>query len=90
MQEITDYYAGISAALAEGFVDELEAALQDLCDEPHIGSRRYAHLLADRSLRSWHLDRFPFIAFYRVEPSGIDLVRVLHERRDLSPALISV
>ncbi|WP_373924599.1 hypothetical protein [Duganella sp. BK701] len=45
----------MSDQLADSFVDELEAALQDLCDEPHIGSRRYAHFFADHSLRSWHL-----------------------------------
>ncbi|WP_092272679.1 type II toxin-antitoxin system RelE/ParE family toxin [Duganella sp. CF402] len=55
VQEIADYYAEVSDQLADSFVDELEAALQDLCDEPHIGSRRYAHFFADHSLRSWHL-----------------------------------
>ncbi|MHA4866576.1 type II toxin-antitoxin system RelE/ParE family toxin [Duganella sp. PWIR1] len=90
VEEITDYYASVRADLADSFVSELESALQDLCDEPNIGSRQYAHFLPDRSLRSWHLDRFPFILFYRIDASELDLLRVLHERRDLSPALIAV
>lgn len=51
--DITDYYADISAALAERFVDELDATLHGLCFQPSVGSRRYAHFLADQSLRVW-------------------------------------
>jgi len=87
--DITDYYTEISPELAERFVDELEAALHGLCFQPGVGSRRYAHFLADRSLRMWQLDRFPFLLFYRVDGQMLDVVRVLHERRDLSADLIT-
>ncbi len=87
--EITDYYAEISVELAERFVTELEATLHGLCFQPSVGSRRYAHFLPDQSLRVWQLDRFPFLLFYRVDGALLDVLRILHERRDLSAALIA-
>jgi toxin ParE1/3/4 len=87
--DITDYYTVISPTLAERFVDELDATLHGLCFQPGVGSRRYAHFLADQSLRVWQLDRFPFLLFYRVDGQLLDVLRVLHERRDLSADLIS-
>jgi toxin ParE1/3/4 len=89
MQTIVDHYAAVSVDLAESFVSELESALHELCDEPNIGSRRYAHFLADHSLRSWHLSRFPYILFYRIGNGDIDALRVLHERRDLPTGFIA-
>lgn len=86
---IARHYADMSASLAERFTSELVAALDELCDEPHIGSRRYTHFLADRSLRSWHLNHFPFIVFYRVDQDKMTVLRILHERRHISPRLMS-
>lgn len=87
--EITDYYADISTELAERFVTDLENTLQELCFQPGIGSRRYAHFLPDQSLRVWQLDHFPFLVFYRIDGALLDVLRVLHERRDLSADLIT-
>lgn len=87
--DITDYYADISVGLAERFVDELDATLHGLCFQPGVGSRRYAHFLADQSLRVWQLDHFPFLLFYRIDGQSLDVLRVLHERRDLSADLIT-
>lgn len=87
--EITDYYIVISDELAERFVTELETTLRDLCLQPGMGSRRYAHFLPDQSLRVWQLDRFPFLLFYRIDHVWIGVLRVLHERRDLSADLIN-
>lgn len=87
--DITDYYAEIAVVLAERFVDELDATLHGLCFQPGVGSRRYAHFLMDQSLRVWQLDRFPFLLFYRIDGQSLDVLRVLHERRDLSADLIT-
>jgi toxin ParE1/3/4 len=86
--DIADYYNEISIELVERFVTELESTLQGLCCRPGVGSRRYEHFLEDRSLRVWQLGQFPFLIFYRVDDDLIDVLRVLHERRDLSAALI--
>lgn len=34
-------------------------------------------------------DRFPFLVFYRVKGQLLEIVRVLHERRDIDANLIS-
>lgn len=76
------------SALAERFVDELEVTLHGLCSQAGVGSRREAHFLIDQSLRMWQLGRFPFLLFYRIDGQLLDVLRVLHERRDLSADLI--
>ncbi len=60
-----------------------------LVEHPSVGSRRYAHLLPDASLRVWSFDRFPYLVFYRVSGDVLDVVRVLHERRDIVASLIA-
>ncbi|WP_269749277.1 type II toxin-antitoxin system RelE/ParE family toxin [Herbaspirillum autotrophicum] len=37
----------------------------------------------------WQLDHFPFLLFYRIDGQLLDVLRVLHERRDLSADLIT-
>jgi toxin ParE1/3/4 len=88
-QEITDHYIDISAEVAGKFVHEIGNTLDDLCLHPELGSRRYAHLLSDRSLRMWKLGRFPFLVFYRINGKWIEVMRILHERRDMSADLIT-
>ena len=88
--DITDYYSEIHDDLGERFVTELDAALRELCLQPAMGSRRYAHFFPDKTLRVWQLDRFPFLLFYRVKDDLLDVLRVLHERRDLSAKLIAI
>ncbi|NRR28807.1 type II toxin-antitoxin system RelE/ParE family toxin [Oxalobacteraceae bacterium] len=90
LQDIANYYSSIAPSLAERFLAEVEASLDDLCFEPAIGSRRYAHLLPDSALRTWHLDHFPFLVFYRIDGEVLSVLRVLHERRDLSASMISL
>lgn len=82
--DITDYYVEFSPALAERFAEELTITLQGPALQPAMGSRRYAHLLPDRSLRMWQLDHFPYLLFYRTQAQTLNLLRVLHERRALS------
>lgn len=84
-----DWYDNIAPGLGEAFTDELLGMLSFLAQHPSVGSRRYAHLLPDASLRFWPLDRFPFLVFYRVSGAVLDVVRVLHERRDIDASLIT-
>jgi toxin ParE1/3/4 len=81
---VSDYYAELSSALGERFNEELTHTLHNLTRQPGMGSRRYAHLLPDRSLRMWQLDHFPYLLFYRVQDEVLSLLRVLHERRTMS------
>lgn len=68
--------------------DELLSAVRLPVDEPAAGSRRYAHLIRDGRLRVWALDRFPFLLFYRFAENRLEIVRILHERRNITRGLL--
>jgi toxin ParE1/3/4 len=87
--EISDYYTEIFPDLADRFADEIDSSFKQLRDRPEIGSPRFSYLLPDHSLRIWQFDRFPFLVLYRLQNDLVDLLRVLHERRDLSADLIN-
>lgn len=73
------------AALA--FIDSLEDAYAILGQHPAIGATRYATELDIPELRSWALPRHPYVIFYVEREGHIDVLRVLHGRRDI-PALV--
>jgi len=73
--------AGEQVAL--GFIEALEHAYLQLASQPAIGSPRYAHELNLPGLRSWPLQRYPYLLFYVDLPNHIDVWRVLHNQRDI-------
>ena|ERR1700741_3157619 len=66
---------------SERWMDDLTAAFRRIEQSPRIGRPRPE---LRRGLRS-HLFRSHTI-FYRVRPGGIEIARVLHQRRDLRKA----
>ena len=68
---------------ALGFIDALERAYIQISRHPAIGSSRYAHELNLPDLRSWRLNRFPYLVFYIEHQDHIDVWRVLHWQRDI-------
>ena len=78
--------AGHETAL--DFVETLEAAISHLQQHPFIGSLRFAFELEIPGLRSWPLQKFPYLVFYMPDDQEIDIWRVLHARRDI-PAHLS-
>lgn len=72
---------GLDVAL--DFIDALEATIADLCEHPRIGTLRFAFELEIPDLRSWSLQRFPYLVFYVPDDDHIDVWRVLHARRDI-------
>lgn len=79
--------AGLTTALA--FVDALEAAVGHLQQHPLTGSLRFAFELEIPELRSWPLQRFPYLVFYVAGDELVDIWRVLHSRRDVPAFLTS-
>lgn len=65
------------------FVDAVGAGLRHLARHPGTGSPRYAAELDLPGLRSWPLDRFPYVVFYVEQPDHLDVWRVLHAHRDV-------
>ncbi len=68
---------------ALGFIDELEKAYEHISRQPATGSTRYAYELNLPGLRSWGLKRYPYLVFYSESSAGIDVWRVLHDKRDI-------
>jgi toxin ParE1/3/4 len=87
-EEALTYYAAVSPALRQAFRDNLGAALHLLCEMPGIGSHRLAHLLPGAALQVWSLDRFPFMVCYRATGDRLHVVRIVHERRNVTRALL--
>ena len=78
--------AGEDVAFA--FIEELEAAYKQLVAFPGSGSSRYADILQIPDLRSWALQRFPYLIFYCNRPDYIDIWRLLHGHRDIPASLL--
>ncbi|MGQ7956205.1 type II toxin-antitoxin system RelE/ParE family toxin [Pseudomonas sp. SP16.1] len=68
---------------ALGFIDALERAYKQISRHPASGSTRHAHELDLPGLRSWPLQRYPYLVFYVEQEAHIDVWRVLHEARDI-------
>jgi toxin ParE1/3/4 len=81
---ITRHYAseaGETVALA--FVAALQTAFAHMAAHPASGSLRHAEAAGIPGLRFWPLRRFPYLLLYLDRDDHLDVVRVLHARRDL-------
>ncbi|WP_174299233.1 type II toxin-antitoxin system RelE/ParE family toxin [Caulobacter sp. S45] len=88
IQTAAEYYldeAGEAVAMA--FLDAVEAAFGAIAAHPGAGSPRYAHALSLPGLRSHALATYPYLVFYVERVEQIDVLRVLHAKRDI-PGLI--
>ena len=78
--ELWDYIADDNVARADAFIDDVNAKVNLLAEQPMLGRSREE--LAP-GLRSFPFGRY--VIFYEVIPDGIAIVRVLHGARDLGP-----
>ncbi|SFM04015.1 ParE toxin of type II toxin-antitoxin system, parDE [Rugamonas rubra] len=74
--------------MPDTFLEQLSIALTLLREHPNVGSRRFAHLFPGIDLRTWSLDRFPFRIFYMIEGDTLHVLRVDHERRNVTTKTI--
>lgn len=72
---------------ANEFLDALAAAYTHIARHPRTGSPRWALVLNMAGLRSWTLDRYPWLVFYVQRGDHIEVLRVLHAARDITAAL---
>jgi toxin ParE1/3/4 len=86
---VTYYRDEAGPKAAHDFVNALEAAITDLRRHPLTGSLRFAFELEIPALRSWPLQKFPYLIFYVPGDDRIDIWRVLHARRDIPAHLTS-
>jgi toxin ParE1/3/4 len=84
VEDAVDYYLNeADEQIALGFIEALEQAYLHIASQPASGSPRYAHELNLPGLRSWPMQRYPYLIFYVELPNHIDIWRVLHGQRDI-------
>jgi toxin ParE1/3/4 len=83
VREIWAYYAvRASAEAASKVLRTIEAAVGRVANLPMAGRPRDDLRPSLRSVLA-----HPYLIFYRLKDGGVEIVRVLHERRDLPKAL---
>ena len=91
--DIWGYFASVaSPTTADRLVDEIEAAANRLVIDPRMHRVRH-DLIPDLPGELRAVSAHPYTLFYRVNPQSahereeIEILRVLHERRDFSSEL---
>ena len=79
--DLWEYIAYDNLTAADQLVEEIDAKCVFLAQMPELG--RLREELSPR-LRSWVVGNY--VIFYRPQPNGIEVIRVLHGRRNF-PAL---
>ncbi len=76
-----------SQQIAKDLVAASRAALEQLQQNPGMGSPRIGQILDIPDLRSWRVSGFPLIWFYLEREDCLDVVRLLSERQDILSVL---
>ncbi len=89
-----DIDAAVSYLLAEAgvrvgtdFLNQLESAIKIISSQPGAGSQRFGHELDIADLRHRPMRQFPYLIFYLEKERHIEIVRVLHTKRDISSSI---
>ena len=72
-----DYYDR-HAGIGQSFVNRVDQAIERIGDAPE------SYPFVRRDIRWYRTRRFPYIVYYRVRPDRIEILAVLHGRRDNS------
>jgi toxin ParE1/3/4 len=81
------YLSEAGGEIAARFVGSVERAINHVGRHPHHGSLRFAYELDVPDLRCWPLSRFPYLVMYVERDTEVDVLRVLHTRRDIPSTL---
>ena len=81
--EIATFIATGSPAAARRFLDAVEAAENQLLNNPFLGTAYPSDRPELRPLRVWTMPSFRrYLIFYRAMDWGIEVVRIMHGSRD--------
>lgn len=83
------YSAEVDIETGVRFADAIQVVYRQIADTPKLGSPGYAHRLNIPDLRTRKLARFPYLVFYLEHEDRIDVVRILHNARDIPAWLAS-
>ncbi len=82
------YLHEANETIALRFLAALDSLFSQLSRFPDSGSSRYAEALAIDGLRDAVTPRFPYLVFYFDREQYVDVVRVLHQERDLARLIL--
>ncbi len=77
LAHIEDFYATLDPEFAVRAVDAALEAAEFLLDRPRAGPT-----FTDGALRKWRVPATPLLPIYQIEPDGILIARVQHNRSD--------
>lgn len=81
--EVLYYRSNASTNVAENLVHATRLALQQIEQEPGIGSPRLGQLAEIPGLRSWRVKGFPLVWLYFERDKHLDVIRLLGEQQDI-------
>lgn len=81
MDSISAYVAADNGKAAEELLDRFGKVFEMLVQNPQAGRRRPD---LGQNVRSFAVDNY--VIFYIPQSPGIDIIRVMHGRRDIGPA----
>jgi toxin ParE1/3/4 len=90
LRQVDWYRNKANPEVAVGYVDAIQATLQQLARAPEIGRLRFSDWPALIGLRSWRVEK-PFhrhLIFYRFNEVTLFAERVIHGARDLPRRLL--
>lgn len=88
LRDAAAHYAGeVDSATALRFIDAVEQAFALIARQSAVGSPRYAVELDLAGLRALPVEHFPYLIFYLEHTDHIDVLRILHARRDIPTSL---
>ena len=84
---VADFYALVDYGIADRWINAVQTVAGEVSRRPSFGSTIYAEQLGIAGLRHRQVPRFPYLLFYVERDDSIAIVRVLHERRDVTAEL---
>jgi toxin ParE1/3/4 len=90
LEQATDWYAAEGGfELVDRFVRDLERTIAVIAQMPHAGIRDLEVRTGIQGLRARRCRVFPYLVMWIVGSDHVDVVRVLHEHRDLERPLVT-
>jgi toxin ParE1/3/4 len=84
IEDVLSHYQAQQAYQAgEAFLTELGQCLRFLTTFPRAGSLRLANEIGRNDIRTWPMNKFPFLLLYKATQNHVDILRVLHQSRDI-------
>jgi toxin ParE1/3/4 len=80
---LSHYQVQKSFQTGEAFLTELGRCLEFVKTFPKAGSLRLGHEVGRRDIRTWPMNKFPFLLLYKETRNKVDVLRVIHQRSDI-------